>query len=383
MYFFFRKMKILMILSKEFITDPRVNKEAASLKKKGHDVCVLFWNRMHNKNLSTKQINEIKIFEVFCEKNPDILLPDLIRNPFWWRKAYKKALKIYKNEYRFDVVHCHDLDTLQIGVWIKKKLDIKLIYDSHEIFGYMIERTMPNFIVNIAFCMERYLLKHVDHIITVNEPLLTYFKTITNKPITIVMNCIEPFNGEYISPNNDVFTLCYIGVLHRSRMFPEIIDVIGNVSDVKLIIAGKKENLYEAVKNRCEKYDNIDFLGSIPFNEVIPITIASDAVIHMINPQDRNNSVGLANKQFEAMACGRPIIITKNTYAGDFAEKNNCGVIVDYSTSSLKKSIISLKNSPELCEQLGRNALKAAIDTYNWQNQENKLAYVYSMLGSY
>jgi glycosyltransferase involved in cell wall biosynthesis len=376
-------MKSLMILSKEFITDPRVNKEATSLIKKGHQVCVLFWNRMHNKNLVTKNINVTKVFEVFCEKSPNILLPDLIRNPIWWRVAYKKALKIYKNEYKFDVVHCHDLDTLQIGVWLKRKLDIKLIYDSHEIFGYMIERTMPNFIVNIAFCLEKQLLKHVDHIITVNEPLLRYFKNISNKPITIVMNCIELFTKEYISPHNNVFSLCYIGVLHKSRMFPEIIDAIGNIPDVKLIIAGKKENLYETVKNRCKKYKNIEFLGSIPFNEVISITLASNAVIHMVNPLDRNNRIGLANKQFEAMVCGRPIIITKDTYAGDFAKKNNCGVIVDYSTSSLKIGILKLKNSPALCERLGRNALKAAIDTYNWQNQENKLANVYSDLGSY
>ena len=33
-------------------------------------------------------------------------------------------MKLYDNGFRFDVVHCHDLDTLKSGVWLKNKLGI-------------------------------------------------------------------------------------------------------------------------------------------------------------------------------------------------------------------------------------------------------------------
>jgi glycosyltransferase involved in cell wall biosynthesis len=104
------------------------------------------------------------------------LLPnDLFRNPLWWRTAYKRGLELYKtNQFMFDVVHCHDLDTLQSGVRLKKKLKIKLIYDAHEIFGYMISRDMPKIVVNASFLMEKRLIKNVDRTITVNEPLENY-----------------------------------------------------------------------------------------------------------------------------------------------------------------------------------------------------------------
>lgn len=118
-----------------------------------------------------------------------ILPLDLFKNPLWWRKALKKALKLYDNGFRFDVVHCHDLDTLKSGVWLKNKLGIKLVYDVHEIFGYMMERDMPKFIVNFSLKLEKKLVKHVDGIIAVNEPVEKYLRSSTDKPITIVMNC--------------------------------------------------------------------------------------------------------------------------------------------------------------------------------------------------
>jgi glycosyltransferase involved in cell wall biosynthesis len=138
-----------------------------------------------------------------------------------------------------------------------------------------------------------------------------YFRSITNKPITIIMNCKDLISEEYQPPKNDVFTICYIRILNKSRMFPEIVDVIGNMEGIRFVIAGKKENIYEEVKERCKKYNNVEFLGPIPFNEVIPKTLESDVVVCMINPNDLNNRITIANKQFEAMVCGRPIICAK------------------------------------------------------------------------
>lgn len=51
--------------------------------------------------------------------------------------------------------------------------------------------------------------------------------------------------------------------------------------------------------------------------EVIPLTFRADVVLLILDPNDRNNRDSLANKQFEGMVCGQPIICTKGTYSGD------------------------------------------------------------------
>lgn len=374
-----KTLNVLMILSNPFMVDPRVYKEAKSLVDAGYSVTVIVWDR-HNDYESEDMVDGIKVVRIHNTGLMKFLSYDLLRNPLWWRKAYKKGLELYKNGFNFDVVHCHDLDTLLTGVWLKKKLRTKLVYDAHEIFGYMVRRTMPKFIVNFAFKMEKKLVEDVDHIITVNEPIKDYFKIITDKHITIVMNCKDLIGKEYQPPKNKIFTLIYIGVLNKKRMFPELVDLVGEIGNVKFVIAGKKENLYYEVKKRCELYDNVEFLGSIPFSEVIPKTLESNAVVCILDPNDLNNKIGLQNKVFESMVCGRPIMCCKGTYSGKIVEELNCGMVINYTSESVFGAIMTLRENPKLCEEFGRNALKAAINEYNWENQEKKLIGCYKEL---
>ena len=159
-------------------------------------------------------------------------------------------------------------------------------------------------------------------------------------------------------------------------MFPDLVDIIGNIEDVRFVIAGKKEGLYKEVKKRCEKYENVEFLSSIPFYDVIPKTLEANVVICMLNPDNLYYKFALANKQFDAMVCGRPIICTKGTYTGELTNKLDCGLVVDYN-KIVKDTIIYLKDNPKLCEKLGKKGLKAAKEKYNWKIQSLELLKVY------
>jgi glycosyltransferase involved in cell wall biosynthesis len=192
------------------------------------------------------------------------------------------------------------------------------------------------------------------------------------------MNCKDLILDEYTPPKNKIFTVSYIGILHKNRMFPEIVDIVGNINNIRFIIAGQKENLYEFVKKRSKNYSNINFLGTIPIEEVITTTLKSDAVICMINPIDLNDKIALPNKLFEAMVCARPIITTNRTYSGKFTKQLNCGLVIDYNEESLKQAILELKNNKSLCEKLGTNGLKEAEKNYNWDNQKKKLLILYN-----
>ena len=368
-------MKILMILSNPFMVDPRVYKEAKTLVDAGHNVTVVVWDR-HKDYESESLVDGIRVVRIHNKGLMKLLPHDLFKNPLWWRKAYKKGLELYKNDFKFDVAHCHDLDTLQSGVWLKKKLGIKLVYDAHEIFGYLMNKFSLKIFVKATFQMEKRLMRYVDHIITTTEPFMEYFKSITNKPISIVMNCKDLLSTTHTLPKNDIFTISYIGIVNENRMFPEIVDIIGGIKGVRFVIACKKEGLFEEVKKHSEKYANVEFLGSIPFHKVIPKTLESNVVICMLNPDNYFYKIALANKLFDAMVCSRPIICTKGTYTGELAERFNCGLAVNYN-DEVKDSIIALRDNPKLCIKLGKNGLKAATEKYNWKNQSLELLKVY------
>ena len=369
-----------MTLSNPFTHDPRVYNEARSLVKAGYKVTVLAWDRKRE-NPPKETKDGINIVRSYNTKFMDLLPYDIFRLHFWWNKGYKDALRLY-NENPFDVIHCHDLSSLPIGVKLKKKLGLSLIYDAHEIWGYMVVGDLPKLWANYYLWKEKHLLKYVDRIITVNEPLKNYFRKITGKSVTIIMNC-KPLQGtKYEPPNNDKFTLLYIGTLGKPRFLLELVDVVKELPDIHCIIggSGSKQNYVDALKDKCSKVQNIDFIGRVPMKEVLPMTKKADAIVCMTSPDNPNSSRALANKQFEAMVCGRPIICTKNTYPGEFTEKQKCGLAIPYTKNDLKQAIIKLRDSPKLREELGRNALNAAIREYNWEKQEEKLLKVYEEL---
>ena len=154
------------------------------------------------------------------------------------------------------------------------------------------------------------------------------------------------------------------------------------ISDVKLIIGGiGKKRYVEELKEKCLQTKNVDFIGKVPPENVLPITKKADALICMFNPKNKNNQVGLPNKVFEAAVSGRPLIITKDLYYEKIAvEKGKFALSVPFSKEGIKKAIIKLKENPDLREKLGKNALKAAINDYNWEIQEKKLIKLYDGL---
>ena len=365
-----------MVLSNPLMVDPRVHKEAKALVDDGHEVTVIVWDRGHEYD-HEKVVDGIRVVRIHNTGFMKLLHYDLLRNPLWWYEARKKAEELYKNGFDFDVVHCHDLDTLQVGVWLKDKYGVKLVYDAHELWGYLIAQELPNIVVKIAFYLEKKLVKNVNQVITVSPAFLEYFKTITDKPITLVMNCKDPRYKKYVTPKNKKFTLVYIGGMKKHRFFPEIVDIIGDMKDVQLILAGKIENLYYQMKEYCKKYSNIKFLGTIPTKDIIPKTRSADALFIIVDPASKHYQRTLFNKQFEAMVTGRPIIITKGTYAGKMTEELKCGITVEYNKESVKNTILKLRDNPKLCRELGENALKAALKKYNWEKEKKNLLKVY------
>ena len=374
-------MKVLMIVSNPFTNDPRVYNEARSLVQAGHEVAVIAFDRekCFPPKVTLYGIQVIRLRTRFSPAhgfgwplwNGLILL-------LWQQQAYNHALLLHK-EHPFGAIHCHDFDTLPVGIRLKRKLGLPLIYDAHEIYEYVMARTFPRWIAKVFSWLEKGLIKKVDRIVTVSEALERYFNGITDKPISVIMNCKPLESLEYAPPDNEGrFTVLYIGTLHQGRSIPMLINTVKQLPDVHCIIGGiGLPDYVQVLKERCDAVPNVHFVGRVPFDQVIPMTKKANVVLLIINPQDPNNRLGLGNKQFEAMVCGRPIICTKGTYSGELTEREEVGLAVEYTQEALTQAIIKLRDDPKLRQKLGRNALRAAITKYNWQGQEKKLLELY------
>jgi glycosyltransferase involved in cell wall biosynthesis len=374
-------MKVLMFVSNPFTNDPRVYNEARSLVQAGHQVTVIAWDR-EKQNPRRQALDGIEIVRVRTWLSPRLGLGTppwhALHLLLWQQRAYHQALELNK-ETAFNVIHCHFFDTLSLGARLKRELGLSLVYDARDIYGYMMQATFPRWIANVFLRLEKRLIAKANRIIAVNNPMKRYFEGITDKPISVIMNCKPLQSLEYQPPGStDRFTLLYIGTLHKIRGLSQLTHVVKELPNVHCVIGGVGQpNYVEALRQECAKSQNISFMGKVPVDEVLPLTEKADAIFSVFDPSNPNSNIATPNKLFEAMVCGRPIICTKETYCAEVVEQEQIGLTVDCKEEDIKQAIIKLRDDRELRERLGRNALRAAITKYNWQKEERKLLELY------
>ena len=81
------------------------------------------------------------------------------------------------------------------------------------------------------------------------------------------------------------------------------------------------------------------------------------------------------------MMCAKPIIVNDSTSVADKVREENCGLVVPYGDyEALKEAVLTLKNNPELCKELGENGRRAYDTKYNWKIMEKRLLDLYASL---
>ncbi len=370
---------ILMMVSNSISYDPRVRSEADGLSRHGYRVTLIGWDR----ESEFPELERTKVRRVIRLRSTPYmrLLPfDLLRLRPWWRLAFRASLKVATGD-PIHAIHCHDFDTLPVGVRLKEKLKLPLVYDAHEIWGYMVARDLPYPLADFYLWKEKRLLRYVDRVITVNEALRSYFERLVSVPVDLVLNAKPVLSETYQAPQNDEFTALYIGTLSESRLVRGLVEAVAGQEGVKLILAGIGRPSYvAALKELCRTAPNVEFLGRVPQEEVLSMTRRADVVLAVFDPRDRLNRVGLPNKAFEAMASGRPVLVSEGTYLAEFTQKHGVGLVVEPSIQGIREGIKKLKDDPQLRERLGTRALEKALTEFSWERQERNLVDLYEGL---
>jgi len=142
-------------------------------------------------------------------------------------ELFEAALKLSP-----DIVHCHDVHTINIGVRLKNKLGIKIIYDAHEIYEEIAQGSEKQKLENEK--KQKIAEDNADYFITINESIANYY---SNKyprlpKATILKNACK-FNG----------IIDYDGRLHEEANLPR---------DTKIILFqggfAKARGLFDLIK---------------------------------------------------------------------------------------------------------------------------------------
>jgi len=364
-------MKVIMLRSNPISPDVRLEKEANTLADAGYDVTLLGWLRYGNDSIletrSKYTIKRIKFLAPFGKRIVFYL-------PFWWSLVFFHLLTD-----EWDVVHAADLDTFVPALCAAKLRRKKVVYD---IFDFYVD--MVSFPAPISSCIAKFdifLMRFADALIIVDPSRLKQIKRENDSSVAIIFN--SPMDDNCISDtkfhkDEQYFKIFYSGHLFKDRDFNSIIEIVKENKNLRLEVVGWGDFEEEFIELIGEE-SRISFGGMIPYKEVIQRTLKSDLLFALYDPSVPNNLYASPNKLFEAMMCGKPIIVNDGTSMAEIVRKENCGLIVPYgNVNAIKHAILMLIDDPQLCRQLGENGRKAYEQKYNWKIMERRLLDVYN-----
>lgn len=383
--------KIALIFEGTLKNDARVLREANSLAEKW-DVDV-FSSQVENEDAKSVAENVNVIAYSLNQKWMN-------RNVFFGKK-YDSLLKII-NPFEYCAIICIDYPTLRLGYKLKKNNpQLKLIYDSHEIYIETINQFFPRSgwkqiygLPLIKFNQwfhsyrERKYIQKVDTAVTVCQSLRDYFLEKLGVTFLVLRNCpslvhIPEENKEKTDAKRsnlgldaDDFVLLYQGDINPGRGLSIMLDVMKQLpSNFKFIIIGDGM-LLQSLKDKCknESIKNVRFLGRISYKDLMTYTQIADLGINLIEPLNESKRLSLPNKLFEYMSVGVPFLSNDLPEPRVLVEEYKCGVLVDYSNkNNIAESIISLSEDKDFLSTLGNNGKKAINEDLNWAVEFEKL----------
>lgn len=166
----------------------------------------------------------------------------------------------------------------------------------------------------------KYLVETKRQVKELNSPNVEFYPTGRNK------NLFKP----YYSPPKTLKKVSFISQVKKNKGIFELIHAIGKRSDLRLEIYGP---LFDDItKHELELYPNVKYLGVVVGEDVKEVISQTDIICLPSYYQGE----GYAGIIFEAMHCGKPVLISNWKSLPDLIYGNS-GVLVDIKS---KESIL-------------------------------------------
>lgn len=358
------------------MTDPTPQKIAKSIAKCGHEVTLLMWNRKGMRKDEVTRPDDNCNIELFNLRAPLDKPTALLYLPFWW--LYSINFLLWK---KCDVIHACDLDCLLPAIPVAVIRRKKLYYSIEDFYANNVPGSgrAVGLVRDLLAALERHGIRFSDVLFIADDSRVEEVKGARTKRMYVIYNSPPEVLLAKKSPDDAELTVFYGGILTEGRGINVMISAVNSMTGIKLIIGGvgPEERHIAKVAQGSEK---ITYLGWIEsYSKLIELTNSSDVIFRFSDPNIPKTRFESPNKLFEAMMCGKPIIVSDESAMADIVRREKCGKIVRYGdVDGLKDALESMKD-PALRERLGGNGRYAYESKYNWAIMERKIQEAYSL----
>ena len=363
-------------------TDSAAYKMARTLARGGYAVDLLIWNRGGRVMEEPGRQYRVHTFELDAPLDRIEVIPFL---PLFW--LYELAFLI---RHRAQVYHACDLDTFIPAILAAKISGAKLAYSIFDFYANNLPRGSLGSVGTVGRGLveklEKFAIGLADVVYLADESRLDEIKGARAKKIVILYNSPEDMLDKAEVRRTDgsrELVVFYGGLLIREvRGIEHAIEALRGLSGISLVLAGTGPDesyfRYLALENT-----NVRFLGWIPrYDDLVREELMSDVLFRLSDPALLKTKYESPNKVFEAMMCGKPIIISEGIAASRIVRSADCGIVIPFGDPVAMRAALSLLASDfELRQRLGQNGRRAYVEKYGWDLMKARLLASYEGLG--
>lgn len=391
-------MRIGMIMDTPFPPDARVENETKTLIEMGFEV---FLYHIDYENRPVREDYEgVRIIRQVGSRLLYKFSALAYTVPFF-RWMVESSIRNFIRETKVDVLHIHDMVIAEAVFSANKAFQLPVILDLHEnrpaiMKMYKHVQQWPGrWLISLDRWKQkqRELMRKADHVILVTEEarqLALEEDGIEMGKTTAVPNVVrlDRFNISAVDTvisqmTEGKFTLLYIGdtSIRRGTMTAlATVDILmQQIPELQLLLVGNssQDNLLQNfVQNR--KLENwVRFEGWQQPDRLPAYINASDICL---SPLLRNahHDTTYANKLFQYMAVGKPVVVSDCTAQAEVIRREQCGLIHPAGDAeALAKAVLELYRDPGKRGEMGRNGLKAVQEHWNWKETGKALLKIY------
>ena len=350
--------KVIISVTNDLTTDQRVNKVATSLLNAGFSVTLL---GAVSKNYTVLNNRKYTLYRFTM----------LFKKGFFFYLEFNVRLFFFLMRHRGDIFLSNDLDTLCANFLASKLKNVKLVYDSHELFPEVPELLNRPVVKFIWLSIESMLLKRVRYMYTVSESIANYYNGKYGVDMSVVSNFPRQKKSTYKMRNKNKI-LIYQGAINKDRGIELMIQSMKYI-DAKLYIVGGGDILEDMITyaNELNLMSKIVFFGRVSFDALFDITKKADLGLSFESDTCLAYRYSLPNKIFDYINAEIPILVSDlpefkkiiDAYPiGELLEARNAKVV-----SNQINKILAIPRSTWL-EHLLR-----AKQEYCWEEEEKKL----------
>ena len=351
-------------------------KEARSLAKAGYDVHIVLPRSPD------------------APRDPDGVHFDCLGAKRGWISRLVNLWRMYRTVcgLRPALCHCHEPDSLLVGVMLKRRLGCKLVFDSHEWWRGVVAQRMPRGLARpLAWLYDRFerrLLARCDAAIGATGAITSQLaarapaaaaETLLNVPAE------EVFEAPAARPPAEAFVLCHDGSLTFVRGLKVMAEAVRRLARDHQVVLKIVGDVFGAEREWLENYVRehhlegvIQRTGWLPY-EKVGAALAECHLGLVAFVRMPNHVIAAPNKVFNYLLAGIPFV------GPDFMVElqrmeavDGCCLLADCrSPESLAGAVAALLQDRARYERLVRNARAASAEKYRWRIMERRLLDLY------